>query len=70
MRRLTPAGITLIGTCTRSPTDRRATVAAPPAGAIGKLERVEERTLSAGAGAFADLDAGRGAAAGILLRPH
>jgi len=70
MRRLTPAGITLIGTCTRSTADRRASVAALAAGAIGKLERVEERTLSAGAGAFAVLDAGRGAAAGILLRAH
>jgi len=69
MRRPTLGGITLIGTCTRSTADRRATVAALAAGAIGKLERVEERTLSAGAGAFADLDAGRGAA-GILLRPH
>jgi 2-desacetyl-2-hydroxyethyl bacteriochlorophyllide A dehydrogenase len=69
MRKLTLAEITLIGTYTYSTADLRATVAALAAGAFGALEWVEERTLSAGAGAFADLDAGRSAAAKILLRP-
>jgi 2-desacetyl-2-hydroxyethyl bacteriochlorophyllide A dehydrogenase len=69
MRRLTLAEITLIGAYTYSTADLRATVAALAAGAFGALEWVEERRLSAGAGAFADLDAGRSAAAKILLRP-
>ena len=38
-------------------------------GAFGELDWVEERTLAAGAAAFADLDAGRSGAAKILLRP-
>ncbi len=69
MRKLTLAEITLIGTYTYSTADLRATVAALHAGAFGRLEWVEERTLAEGAAAFADLDAGRSAAAKILLRP-
>ena len=70
MRKLTLAEITLIGTYTYSTADLHATVAALYAGAFGALEWVEERTLSAGVAAFADLDAGRIGAAKILLRPH
>lgn len=70
MRKLTLAEITLIGTYTYSTADLRATVAALHAGAFGGLEWVEERALSDGAAAFADLDAGRSGAAKILLRPH
>ena len=69
MRKLTLAEITLIGTYTYSTADLRATVAALHGGAFGRLEWVEERTLADGAAAFADLDAGRSAAAKILLRP-
>ena len=70
MRKLTLAEITLIGTYTYSTADLHATVAALHAGSFGALEWVEERTLAAGAAAFADLDAGRTGAAKILLRPH
>ncbi len=70
MRKLTLAEITLIGTYTYSTADLRATVAALHSGAFGGLEWVEERRLAEGAAAFADLDAGRSAAAKILLRPH
>ena len=69
MRKLTLAEITLLGTYTYSTADLRATVAALHGGAFGGLEWVEERTLSEGAAAFADLDAGRSGAAKILLRP-
>jgi 2-desacetyl-2-hydroxyethyl bacteriochlorophyllide A dehydrogenase len=70
MRKLTLAEITLIGTYTYTTADLRATVAALAAGAFGDLAWVEERRLDDGASAFADLDAGRSAAAKILLRPR
>jgi 2-desacetyl-2-hydroxyethyl bacteriochlorophyllide A dehydrogenase len=70
MRKLTLAEVTLIGTYTYSTADLRATVAALASGAFGTLDWVEERRLADGAAAFADLDAGRIAAAKILLRPH
>lgn len=69
MRKLTLAEITLIGTYTYSMADLRATVAALHAGAFGDLRWVETRGLNDGAQAFADLDAGRTAAAKILLVP-
>lgn len=69
MRKLTLAEITLLGTYTYSTADLRATVQALDRGAFGALEWVEERPLSDGAGAFADLDRGRTAAAKIVLRP-
>jgi alcohol dehydrogenase len=64
------AEITLIGTYTYSMADLRATVEALQAGIYGALDWVEERSLADGASAFADLDAGRCAAAKILLRPE
>ena len=70
MRKLTLAEITLIGTYTYSMADLRATVQALQAGIFGALDWVEERPLEAGAGAFADLAAGRSGAAKILLRPR
>jgi 2-desacetyl-2-hydroxyethyl bacteriochlorophyllide A dehydrogenase len=70
MRKLTLAEITLIGTYTYSMADLRATVQALHAGVYGALDWVEERSLADGAGAFADLDGGRSAAAKILLRPE
>ena len=69
MRKLTLAEITLIGTYTYTTADLRATVAALHAGAFGDLAWVEQRPLAAGAAAFADLAAGRAAAAKIVLRP-
>lgn len=70
MRKLTLAEITLLGTYTYSTADMRATVAALYDGVFGDLSWVEERPLSQGAEAFADLDQGRSAAAKIVLRPH
>lgn len=69
MRKLTLAEITLIGTYTYTTADLRATVAALHAGVFGDLSWVETRRLEEGAAAFADLDAGRSAAAKIVLRP-
>ncbi|MGE0313530.1 MAG: galactitol-1-phosphate 5-dehydrogenase [Lautropia sp.] len=70
MRRLTLAEITLMGTYTYSQMDLRATVAALDRGAFGDLSWVETRPLDEGAAAFADLDAGRTAAAKIVLEPR
>ena len=69
MRRLTLAEITLMGTYTYSQMDMRATVALLDRGAFGGLSWVETRALHEGAAAFADLDAGRTAAAKIVLQP-
>jgi len=69
MRKLTLAEITLIGTYTYTTADLNATVAALHRGTFGDLAWVEERSLADGAGAFADLDGGRTAAAKIVLRP-
>lgn len=69
MRKLTLAEITLIGTYTYTTADLRATVAALHAGVFGDLGWVETRRLDEGVAAFADLDAGRSAAAKIVLRP-
>jgi hypothetical protein len=49
--------------------DFRKTVAALASGQLGDLGWFEERPLSDGASAFCDIDAGRGAAAKIILRP-
>jgi alcohol dehydrogenase len=69
MRKLTLAEITLLGTYTYTTADLRATVAALAQGAFGDLSWVEERALADGQQAFLDLDAGRCAAAKVLLRP-
>ena len=69
MRKLTLAEITLIGTYTYTTADLRATVRALSAGVFGDLAWVEERPLADGALALADLDAGRTAAAKVVLRP-
>jgi len=69
MRKLTLAEITLIGTYTYTTADLRVTVRALAAGVFGDLSWVEERPLADGARAFADLDAGRTAAAKVVLRP-
>jgi 2-desacetyl-2-hydroxyethyl bacteriochlorophyllide A dehydrogenase len=69
MRKLTLAEIALIGTYTYAAADLRAAVTALHARAFGDLAWVEERPLAEGPAAFADLHAGRSAAAKILLRP-
>jgi 2-desacetyl-2-hydroxyethyl bacteriochlorophyllide A dehydrogenase len=69
MRKLTLAEITLLGTYTYTTADLRATVAALHSDAFGDLKWVERRALSDGPRAFEDLDAGRSAAAKILLIP-
>lgn len=69
MRKLTLAEITLLGTYTYTTADLRATVAALAWGEFGDLSWVEERPLLDGQQAFLDLDAGRCAAAKIVLRP-
>lgn len=69
MRKLTLAEITLAGVYTYSTADLRAAARALHEGAFGDLAWVEERPLSEGARAFADIDAGRARAAKILLRP-
>lgn len=69
MRKLTLAEITLAGVYTYSTADLRAAARALHEGAFGDLAWVEERPLSEGAHAFADIDAGRARAAKILLRP-
>ena len=69
MRKLTLAEITLIGTYTYATADLTAAALALHEGAFGDLAWVEERPLADGAAAFADLNAGRCAAAKIVLRP-
>ena len=69
MRKLTLAEITLIGVYTYATADLRAAATALHEGAFGDLAWVEERSLAEGAQAFRDLDAGRAAAAKIVLRP-
>ena len=68
-RKLTLQEITLVGTYTYTPVDLRAAAAALAAGALGALDWVERRPLGDGAAAFSDLDAGRTAAAKIVLLP-
>ncbi len=69
MRKLTLAEITLIGTYTYTHVDFQATVNALHSGVFGDLAWVEQRSLDRGGEAFADLHAGRSAAAKIILRP-
>jgi alcohol dehydrogenase len=69
MRRITLAEITMIGTYTYTMADLRATVQALRDGDFGSLDWVETRPLAEGGRAFADIDAGRAAAAKILLVP-
>ena len=69
MRKLTLAEITLLGTYTYSTADLQATVQFLHAGVFGDLAWVEKRGLEQGPKAFADLDAGKTAAAKVLLKP-
>ena len=69
VRRLTLAEISFLGCYTYTPLDLRAAVEALGRGALGDLTWIEERPLAAGQSAFLDLDAGRTAAAKVILRP-
>jgi alcohol dehydrogenase len=70
MRKLTLAEITLLGTYTYTMADLRATVAALHEGAFGALSWLEQRPLSDGPQAFADLHAGRAKSSKVLLIPR
>jgi len=69
IRRLTLQEITLIGTYAYTMADFKATVAAMIDGRLGSLDWTEERGLSEGAKAFADIRAGRVVAPKIILLP-
>lgn len=68
-RRLTLHDIAFLGSYTYTATEFRETVAAIVAGRLGPLDWIEERPLEAGAGAFAELAAGRVATPKVILRP-
>ena len=70
VRRLTLQEITLVGVYTYAMGDFRVAVETLCSGVMGALDWVETRPLRDGAGAFADLEAGRTAAAKIVLRPQ
>lgn len=69
IRRLTLQEITICGSYCYTPADFAATLAAIEAGELGALDWLEERPLSKGPQAFADLDQGAVAAAKIILMP-
>ena len=69
VRRMTLQEITFIGTYTYTMLDFRDTAAAIFDGSLGPLDWTEMRALSDGAGAFADIRAGRVAAPKIVLTP-
>lgn len=68
-RRLTLQEIAVIGTYTYTRADLVAALDALAGGVLGDLGWVEERPLTEGAAAFAELASGRSAAPKILLRP-
>ena len=68
-RTLTLSEITFVGVYTYTNADLVASMHALHDGRLGALEWVEVRSLSDGARAFEDLDAGRTAAAKIILAP-
>jgi L-iditol 2-dehydrogenase len=70
IRRMTLQEITFIGTYTYTAQDFRDTAAAIFDGRLGALDWTEERPLSEGAQAFADIRAGIVAAPKIILRPE
>lgn len=70
VRRMTLHEITFIGTYTYTAQDFRDTAAAMFEGRLGDLNWTEQRALSAGAQAFADIRAGTVAAPKIVLLPQ
>ncbi len=70
VRKLTLQEVTFVGCYTYTMVDVRATVKALFSGALGSLDWVEQRPLSEGARAFADLSKGQTPAAKIVLIPN
>ncbi len=68
-RTLTLSEITFVGVYTYSEADLRASLAALHDGRLGALGWIEQRPLAEGGLAFEDLDAGRSAAAKVVLKP-
>lgn len=68
-RKLTLSEITFVGVYTYGEADLRASLAALHDGRLGALEWIERRSLAEGGRAFEDLDAGRSAAAKVVLAP-
>lgn len=68
-RAITLKELTFLGAYTYTPSDLKATVELLDSRALGDLDWVEVRRLDQGADAFADLVAGRTAAAKIVLQP-
>jgi len=68
-RKLTLQEITFIGNYTYTTTDLLASLQALASGALGSLDWVEERPLSAGAEAFRDIHEGKSTAPKIVLLP-
>jgi alcohol dehydrogenase len=69
VRKITLAELSFIGVYTYTTPDLRASADALYRGALGDLSWVEHRPLEDGPNAFRDLDAGRTAAAKIVLLP-
>jgi 2-desacetyl-2-hydroxyethyl bacteriochlorophyllide A dehydrogenase len=70
IRRITLQEINLSGSYCYTPEDFAETVAAMEAGELGSLDWVDERPLSMGQQAFADLDRGAVGAAKVILVPR
>jgi alcohol dehydrogenase len=68
-RRLTLQEVAVLGTYCYTRADMEQALAALADGVLGDLAWVEERPLSEGAAAFAELGSGRSAAPKIILRP-
>ncbi|HXP96892.1 MAG TPA: alcohol dehydrogenase catalytic domain-containing protein, partial [Telmatospirillum sp.] len=69
MRKVTLSEITVIGTYAYTLENIASALAAIESGALGTMSWVDHRPLAEGAGAFADLAAGRSPAAKIVLQP-
>ena len=69
LRKMTLQEVAVLGSYTYTKTDFADTLAAMAEGRFGALDWFETRNLSEGGAAFADLAAGRAAAAKIVLRP-
>jgi threonine dehydrogenase-like Zn-dependent dehydrogenase len=69
VRKVTLQEVTFTGSYCYTPTDFRNTVDAMVAGRLGPLDWADQRPLSEGARAFADIDAGLAEAPKIVLRP-
>ncbi len=70
VRKITLAELAFLGVYTYTAADLRASADALHRGALGALQWVETRPLADGPAAFSDLDAGRTAAAKIVLLPQ